>query len=160
MARRKSRKAATGGNKLAYTNYMNPLMLEAFGWTWMGMGVLSGAVLGTFFKREDFLGGYDAWKRRLVRLGHIAFFGTGMLCILMAGTLQRHEATFRGGDGLWWAGIIATLLGAGSLLMPPCCALAAWRKGLTWSFVLPVALIGGAVTMGYLGLWLSMRGGR
>lgn len=139
---------------------MNPLMLEAFGWTWIGVGVLSGAVLGLFFTREKFLGGYDAWPRRLVRLGHIAFFGTGMLCVLMAGTLARHEATFRGGDGLWWAGIIATLLGAGSVLMPVCCGLAAWRKGLTAVFVLPVGLIGIAVTMGYLGLWLSMRGAR
>ena len=34
------------------------------------VGVVSGATIGLFFHREAFLGGYDTWRRRLVRLGH------------------------------------------------------------------------------------------
>lgn len=124
----------------------------------MGMGVLSGAVLGVFFKREDFLGGYDAWKRRLVRLGHIAFFGTGMLSILMAGTLERQAQAFVGeGIGAWGAWP-ANAMALGALLMPACCAVAAWRKPLTWVFVLPVVLMGFAVTAVYVGLWCAVGG--
>lgn len=133
-------------------------MLEAFGWTWMGMGVLSGAVLGVFFKREDFLGGYDAWRRRLVRLGHIAFFGTGMLCILMAGTLERREAVFRNSDFGWWGDVPAAAMCAGAALMPVCCGLAAWKKKLVPVFVVPVLLMGLAVTLVYLALWNAVGG--
>ena len=132
---------------------MTPLVLEAFGWTWIGLGVLTGAVLGVFFRRPDFLGGYDAWPRRLVRLGHIAFFGTGILCVLMAGTLERRADMFHSGDIETLAGGPAALMAAGSTLMPPFCGLAAWKPKLTPVFVLPVALIGGAVTWVYVALW-------
>jgi hypothetical protein len=137
---------------------MTPLVLEAFGWTWMGMGVLSGAVLGVFFGREGFLGGYDAWARRLVRLGHIAFFGTGMLCVLMAGTLERRSGAFTGSDAGWWGDLPAGAMCVGAALMPVCCAAAAWKKKLTWVFVLPVVSIGGAVTTVYLALWNAVGG--
>lgn len=133
---------------------MSTLVLEAFGWTWMGMGVLSGAVLGVFFRHEDFLGGYDAWKRRLVRLGHIAFFGTGMLCILMAGTLERRAGAFAGEGPIVES--IVVMMGAGAVLMPVCCGVAAWRKGLTPVFVLPVVLMGAAVTWVYVALWRAV----
>ena len=137
---------------------MNPLALEAFGWMWIGVGVLSGAVLGMFFGREGFLGGYDAWRRRLVRLGHIAFFGTGMLCVLMAGTLERRGAAFTAEGVGNWGAWVAAAMAAGAALMPVCCGIAAWKKSLTWVFVLPVVLIGAAVTGVYVGLW-SMAGG-
>lgn len=124
----------------------------------MGMGVLSGAVLGVFFGREGFLGGYDAWRRRLVRLGHIAFFGTGMLCILMAGTLERRPGAFAGEGVGSWGEALAWAMVAGAAAMPACCGLAAWRKGLTPVFVLPVVLIGLAVTGVYVGLWSAVGG--
>ena len=44
---------------------------------WIGilLGFVAGVVLGFFFHREDWLGGYHSWRRRMVRLGHISFFG-------------------------------------------------------------------------------------
>ncbi len=46
-----------------------------FAWVWMLAGMLSGAVIGLFFHRADWPGGFDSWRRRMVRLGHIAFLG-------------------------------------------------------------------------------------
>lgn len=109
---------------------------EAFAWGWMGIGVAAGAALGLGFHRPDMLGGYDAWTRRLMRLGHIAFFGTGMLCLLMAGTLSRHEL----GDA--WETRACVMMASGAVMMPLCCLLAAWRAKLRALFAMPVVLIG------------------
>jgi len=40
---------------------------------WLGVlgGVLSGAVIGLFFHRDDWAGGYGSFSRRMLRLGHI-----------------------------------------------------------------------------------------
>ncbi|VGO18406.1 hypothetical protein [Pontiella sulfatireligans] len=48
---------------------------------WMGfaLGCISGAVPGLFFHKQDWLGGYTSWPRRLIRLAHISFFGIGFL---------------------------------------------------------------------------------
>lgn len=115
------------------------MWFEAFGWAWLGMGVLSGCLLGMVFHQPRALGGYDAWARRLVRLGDIAFFGTGILCLLMAGTLARHEI-----GGLWaaWASIAMAI---GAVTMPLCCLLAAWRARLRVLFAAPVSMIGAGV---------------
>src|SRR5262249_59491418 len=56
----------------------------AFGWLWITLGMASGAVIGLRFHRSDWLGGYESWPRRLVRLGHISFFGLGILNLLFA----------------------------------------------------------------------------
>ena len=56
------------------------------GWMGMLMGVLSGAVIGMFFARESWMGGYASFRRRLTRLGHIAFLGIGFLNIMYAVT--------------------------------------------------------------------------
>ncbi len=52
------------------------------GWSGMLLGALTGAVMGIFFHREDWAGGYGSYSRRMMRLGHIAFFGIGMLNLL------------------------------------------------------------------------------
>ena len=59
-----------------------------FGWAWILTGMLAGAVMGMCFYRSDWLGGFDAWPRRMVRLGHIAFIGTGLLNIAFFLTLR------------------------------------------------------------------------
>ena len=46
-------------------------------WVAILVGLLSGTVIGQFFHREEWLGGYHSWRRRMVRLGHVAFLGTG-----------------------------------------------------------------------------------
>jgi len=47
------------------------------GWIATLAGIVSGAVMGLFFLREEWLGGYSSHPRRLLRLGHISFFGLG-----------------------------------------------------------------------------------
>jgi hypothetical protein len=53
------------------------------GWIGMVLGILSGAFIGLFFHQEHWLGGYNSFPRRLVRLGHISFFGLGILSVLL-----------------------------------------------------------------------------
>src|SRR5881397_2948507 len=48
-------------------------------WVWILLGFLSGFALGLNFHREDWLGGYGSYKRRLYRLAHISFFGLGVV---------------------------------------------------------------------------------
>jgi len=101
---------------------------------WVGFlcGILSGAVVGHFFHREHWLGGYSSYPRRLIRLGHISFFGLGLLNALFALTaalvpipeMPVHLAS------------IGLLTGA--ITMPICCFLAAWRKSLRYLFPIPV----------------------
>ncbi len=51
-------------------------------WLWILLGFVSGMVLGLFFHRENWLGGYASFKRRMYRLGHISFFGLGAVNLL------------------------------------------------------------------------------
>jgi hypothetical protein len=106
----------------------------AVGWVWFALGVASGAALGLGFHREGFLGGYGSWPRRLLRLGHISFFGLGLLNLCFAMTLPAL------GDGRGTALASAALL-VGAASMPACCALAAWRRGAKLLFAVPVVSI-------------------
>ena len=44
------------------------------GWVSILLGGVFGAVQGMFFFKGDWLGGYNSWKRRISRLGHVSFF--------------------------------------------------------------------------------------
>lgn len=105
---------------------------------WLGflLGSLAGATTGLFFHAEDWLGGYSGWRRRMVRLGHVAFFGIGLLNLAFALTVS--ELGLAGGLALA-SGLL--LFGAGA--MPLVCYLSAWRKGFRHLFFLPA----GAVTV-------------
>ena len=48
-------------------------------WVAIVIGLLTGAAMGLFFHDADWMGGYGSWRRRMMRLGHISFFGTGFL---------------------------------------------------------------------------------
>jgi hypothetical protein len=110
-----------------------------FAWVWITAGLLAGVVLGLGFHRDGWMGGYGSWRRRLIRLGHISFFGTALLCIAFAVTAPRFEVPSPALSGS------GALLMAGAVAMPTTCFLSAWRKSLRHLFVLPVAcLLGGA----------------
>lgn len=111
---------------------LTPEFNLAFGWIWLSAGVLSGAVIGLCFHEDRWLGGYDSWPRRLLRLGHIAFFGTGLLNItfaLTARALDLNTSTVQ---------FPALGLLIGALAMPAVCFLSAWRKPLRHLFFIPV----------------------
>ena len=102
------------------------------GWGNMLLGALSGAVMGLFFHRDDWEGGYGSYRRRMLRLGHIAFFGLGLLNLVFAFTLQSITIS----DPYLRIASLGFVLGAWT--MPLCCLLAAWRKPLRHLFPVPV----------------------
>lgn len=118
---------------------MTPLHLALIaGWSILLIGFAGGAALGLGFHRSDFLGGYDSWPRRLLRLGHIACAGTGLLCLAYAATAQAS------GGGSWLA---AWALAAGAATMPSVCLAAALWKPARHAFPLPVVCLAtGAAT--------------
>lgn len=98
----------------------------------MALGVLSGASLGLFFAGEDWMGGYASFRRRLARLGHVAFFG--LACLNLGFVLTLHLTGI--------SGRLAETAAAGILLgqvaMPAVCFLSAWRKPCRHLFFIPV----------------------
>ena len=110
---------------------------------WLGFlaGVLSGALAGLFFHHESFLGGYATWPRRLTRLGHIAFFGIGLLNLAYA--LTVHTLRFSSPPRF-----VSLSLAAATLLMPLTCYLSAAWKPFRHLFFIPVL----ATLMGIVGL--------
>jgi len=117
------------------------------GWLGIFCGVLSGAVSGLYFHQEEWLGGYNSYPRRLLRLGHISFFGFGFLNLTFAATTPLLAVQ---GARLTIASISLIV---GAVTMPICCFLAALRKPLRHLFPIPVAaaLIGvGAILTGWI----------
>ncbi len=105
------------------------------GWSGMLGGVVSGAALGLFFHREDWMGGYASFRRRLARLGHISFFGLGFLNLLLAFTNQLIGLPDRA------ASLAAGALIVAAVAMPTCCFLAAWRPSFRHLFAVPVVSV-------------------
>ena len=114
---------------------------------WIGMlgGVISGAVLGLFFHDDHWFGGYGSYRRRLLRLGHISFFGLGFINILYGLTLGQVTFAPQIASGIG----ASFLVGAGA--MPICCFLAAWKKPLRQLFAIPVLAMGGALVAMLIG---------
>lgn len=103
-------------------------------WAGMAAGVLSGAVIGLGFASEHFLGGYDSWRRRLLRLGHIAFFGIAFINLAFVLTV----------DVMKWSQppiACAYALAAANVLMPGICFLSAWKKPFRQLFFIPVLCV-------------------
>ena len=105
-------------------------------WLLVLAGLISGTLLGLFFRSEQFLGGYASFRRRLVRLGHVACIALGVLLLelsrLVAVETYVPEAVVE-----WFA--------AGALCMPAVCFLTAWREKFRFAFVVPVGLLVGPV---------------
>jgi hypothetical protein len=98
------------------------------GWGMILTAFLTGAVLGLFFHREDFLGGYSSFRRRILRLGHIALAALGMINILYSlSALQTQTASL---------GFVI-----GGVTMPAVCFLTSWRSGFRRWFFIPVGAL-------------------
>ncbi len=117
----------------------------AFAWCWITLGLLAGVVQGVGFHDDGWLGGYASWRRRLMRLGHIAFLGTGLINLGFALTGSAMGLSV---ESAWWPGV---LLMIGALTMPTVCYLSAWRKGYRRLFFVPVlSLVGGCAWVAVL----------
>jgi len=111
---------------------------------WVGFlaGALSGLAAGVFFHDPAWLGGYDGWRRRLLRLGHIACFGLGLLNLAFVATLPHlpKESTTT---------LAGWLLIAALATMTPCCWLSACVPAARSAFAIPVGCVAGG-TVGVL----------
>lgn len=109
---------------------------------WIGilLGLASGGLQGLFFHKEKWMGGYGSWERRMLRLGHISFFGIALLNISFAFTVSYIV------DPLYIQ-LPSYFLIIGAVSMPIGCYLAAFRKVFRHFFYLPVAslLVGIAI---------------
>ena len=111
-----------------------------FAWVWVLLGFVSGMGLGLFFHRENWLGGYGSFKRRMYRLGHISFFGLGVVNLLFWLTMQKITVSGPVATGASWAFVI------GGVTMPLCCLVMAHRVRAHLIFTVPVvSLIAGAL---------------
>jgi hypothetical protein len=104
------------------------------GWLLILAGFISGTGLGLYFHREDFWGGYASFRRRIVRLGHIALVALGMLNLLYG--LSPWPAA-----GQWEADVAGLALIIGGAAMPLVCFLTGWREGFRRLFFIPVAAL-------------------
>ena len=112
---------------------------------WIGilLGFVSGLALGLFFHREDWLGGYGSFKRRLYRLAHISFFGLGAVNLLFYFTAQKFSTVSTVTEFA-----SAAFIG-GAITMPLCCILMAHFPKTRMLFGVPVLslVLGGVLTL-------------
>jgi hypothetical protein len=111
-------------------------------WAWIVMGFLTGMVMGLFFHQEKWLGGYASFQRRMYRLGHISFFGLGVVNLCFFLTVQALNLFGPMMQAAAWC------LMAGAITMPVCCLLMAHYPRTVPLFSVPVLslLLGGLLT--------------
>ena len=119
----------------------NPNLFLA--WLWILLGFVTGMVLGLFFHGEHWLGGYASFQRRMYRLGHISFFGLGVVNLLFWLTAQNVSLTGPFAGVASWAFIV------GAITMPVCCVVMAHFPKANLIFTVPVIslILGGALTL-------------
>jgi hypothetical protein len=114
---------------------VNAILADAnllLAWIWILLGFISGAVMGTQFRREDWLGGYGSFRRRMYRLGHISFFGLALMNLMFHFTAQSLHLS---GSPSYWASR-GFLIGA--ITMPICCVVMAHFPKTHALFAVPV----------------------
>jgi len=107
----------------------------------MLLGLVSGGLIGLYFHQESFAGGYASFRRRMMRLGHIAFFGLGIINVVFSLTLEMATISID------YPTIASLSLIGGAFLMPLICFLTAWKKPFRHFFALPVAGVGVALIL-------------
>ena len=101
------------------------------GWWLILLAFVTGAGIGLFFHREDFLGGYNSFRRRIVRLGHIALAALGMLNVIFSYSPWPVPETTA-------ATVASCGFVVGGIAMPAVCFLTGWRAGFRTLFFIPV----------------------
>ncbi len=101
-----------------------------FGWVSILCAFSTGALIGLFFYREDFLGGYNSFRRRILRLGHIAQAALGMMNVVAGNSQIASGVDF---NMLAQIGLVV-----GGISMPVVCFLSAWRAECRHLFFIPV----------------------
>lgn len=116
-------------------------------WIAIFLGLVTGVMQGFFFHDEKWLGGYGSWKRRMLRLGHVSFFGIAFLNLaFVVSVAQLHLSS----SSIVWP---SQLLIAGQITMPLVCFMSAYKKQFRHLFFIPVLslLIGTAM---FISQWM------
>ena len=114
---------------------------EIAGWCSILLGILLGLYMGVKFRSDNWLGGYGALSRRMVRLAHVALIALGMLNIVAAQSLSESHLS----------GIAVTIASwtmiASVPLMPVCCLAVAGGCRRFEIFIAPVLTLLIALTL-------------
>ncbi len=112
------------------------------GWSAMLLGVVTGAAIGLYFHNDEWMGGYGTFRRRMLRLSHIAFFGLGFINLMFAMTVQTLVLPAPNITIASYGFII------GAITMPLICLLTAMSKPFRHLFPLPViSVLAGIVSI-------------
>lgn len=123
--------------------YSIPQLNLILAWLWIVIGFVTGMVLGMFFHREHWLGGYASLRRRMYRLGHISFFGLGAVNLLFWLTVKNLQVEDSALGIAAWAFVV------GAITMPIGCAVMAHFPKAHLIFAVPVLslIVGGTLTL-------------
>lgn len=125
----------------------------ATGWCGMVAGALLGMTFGLWAESAEWAGGYAGFRRRALRLAHIAAFALGIINVLYGlcgSALANLPAPWLGQTGR-----VTMLLGA--VLMPLVCLAVAWRRSLKYLFPIPATCLLTAVSL-QAWAWLIQAG--
>ena len=101
--------------------------------TWIGifLGFIAGAILGLFFHKKDWMGGYSSWRRRMARLGHISFFGIALINLTYSLSISVFNVNIT-------TQYSSYLFVVGAITMPLVCFFSAYKKMFRHLFFIPV----------------------
>lgn len=102
-------------------------------WIAIMLGFIAGACSGLFFHKESWLGGYGSWRRRLLRLAHISFFGLAFINFAYV-----YSASFMNLPG---TPLVSVLFVVALFTMPLVCYLSAWKEKSRNLFFIPVGSV-------------------
>ncbi len=114
------------------------------GWLLVLASFATGAVIGLFFHRDEFLGGYASFERRLLRLGHVALAALGMMNVLFSLSPWPPPRA-------WTGSAASACFLIGGVTMPALCFLTVWRRPFFHLFAIPVIALFSAVVFTLLG---------
>lgn len=104
------------------------------GWSLILSAFVTGAVIGLFFHQPDFLGGYTSFRRRIIRLGHIAQAALGLMNVVYG--LSPWPA-----ESAWEASAASVAFIVGGVSMPAVCFLSGWKEPFRHLFFIPVSAL-------------------
>lgn len=129
-----------------------PALNRAVGFSSLLIGVISGMILGLWsfggpLPPPEVIGDYGDLPRRFLRLGHIAFFGLGLINLAIAGH-SRQLAFSPGGRSH-----ALQLMNLGNIGLPPLLLAAAWQPILLYLMPIPVVCVCAALFLTAQAAW-------
>ncbi len=131
---------------------VDPSLNRAIGFTSLLLGVASGMIVGLWsfggpVPVPEAIGDYAELPRRFLRLGHIAFFGLGLINLAIAGHWRRLDLGRPAARRALW------LMNLGNLGLPPLLLAAAWQPVLLYLMPAPVICVFAALALCAIGAW-------